>query len=333
MLQKRNAFLLTYGLLEDILKTKNIKYIKKYFPIIFRIDEEISSLCLKNKNTFEEKKRILEYFDNNTIESNFDKVQFIHNLEIISATSYDQLLNEIFSIMETYGHSMDEIKELLYPNIFQKVADLSSESDIEKRTIICGDFKNKVFSLKSLLTSKWLKTICRKEVYKKSLKRHLKIRLQGNSSFRIIILDAEKYKITELSSFINDYVKKYNRKPMLNSCPIFIISSKNEKTCSLIQQSLYEDYDLNFEDGDVGKKFNLKKLITTKENVNLKICYNHKQLGKYIIQHKPDDLFIIGNIDTNLYEKNDLEYCKIEGLNMQEVKEIFFLGGNYEGNR
>lgn len=318
--------------LDNILKNQNIKYIKKYFPVIFKIDNEINELCLKNKNTAEEKNKIVEYFTNNTMVPNFNKAEFIQNVEIIAAPSYEELLNKIFSVMESYGHNIEDIKELLYPNIFQKVANLSCEPKIEKRTIDCEKFRSEIFSLKTLLTSKWLKNIYNSEIHKKSLKRHLKIRLQGNSNFRIIIVDAEQYNVSEICGFINDYVKKYNKKPKLNSCPLFIVSCSNEDSCSLIQQSLYENYSLNFEDGDVGKKFNLNKLINSK-GFDLKICYNHTELQEYIILHRPDDLFAIGNVNMELYEQNSMEFCKIEELNIQEVKEVFFLGGKYERNR
>lgn len=324
------------NMLENILKTKEKGYIKKYFPIIFDTEERIKKLCTQNKLTKEEREIVYQYYStkiaDGTIVFNFDKVKFIENVEIISAPSNEELVNEIVSIIASNGYSEDEVWELFYPNMFQKVACLSSEGDVQKRTIVCGNFKKDILEIKSLLTSKWLKEIFEVERYKKSLKRNLKLRLQGNSNIRVIILDVDNYEIGDITSFINDYVKKYNKKSKLNFLPLFIIKSDEEEKCSLIQQSLYEQYHLNFEDGDVGKKFNLNKLIAANEG-DLKICYIQDELTNYIINNKPDDLFVIGSLDTNIYENNGIECCKIEGLNISDIKEIFFLGGKYEGNR
>jgi hypothetical protein len=322
--------------LNNILKTKNQSYIKKYFPIIFETEEKIKNLCSRRKLTSIEENSIYEYYNekfiDGTIIYKFDRAKFIKNVEIISAPSNEELVDKIIETISSNGYTREEVYELFYPNMFQKVACLSSERNVEKRTIICGNFKSNIFAIKSLLTSKWLKKVFNIEQYKKSLKRNLKLRLQGNSNIRLIILDADEYRIEDITSFVNDYVKKYNRKPKLNKAPLFIIRSRDEENCSLIQQSLYEQYNLNFEDGDVGKKFNINKLMNA-EKVDLKICYMQNELINYMIEHKPDDIFIIGSLDIDIYEKNGIECCKIEGLNINEVKEIFFLGGKYEGNR
>lgn len=319
-------------MLENMLKTKNIEYVKKYFPIIFKIDDDIKKLCSKSKIINEEKEKILNYFNNSNLEICFDKEKFLKNIEIIVAPSYKELKNDIFSIIINKGYNKEEVENLIYPNMFQKVASISSNQDIEKRTIICGDFRKNIFSLKSLLTSKWLKNIYDTEDYKKILKKHLKIRLQMNSSYRVIILDAQYYKINEIASFINDYTKKYYKKPRLQCCPLFIISADDEELYFKIEQTLYENYNLDFEDGDVGKKFILSKLIDAK-NVNLKICRGNSKINEFLKQQIPEDIFAIGAIDMNYYDQNDLKYCKIENLNMNEIKEVFFLGGMYGGNR
>lgn len=324
------------SLLNDILKTKDKSYIKKYFPIIFETEDRIKNLCLKHKPTSTEYNTVYEYYNKKIIDGtiiyNFDKSKFIESVEIISAPSNEDLVDKIIETIASNGYTKEEVYDLFYPNMFQKVACLSSEKQVKNRTIICGKFKNDIFTIKSLLTSKWLKKVFNVEQYKKSLKRNLKLRLQGNSNIRVIILDADEYRVEDITSFVNDYVKKYNKKPKLNNSPLFIIKSNEEEKCSLIQQSLYKQYNLNFEDGDVGKKFNLNKLMDAKE-VDLKICYIQNELINYMIEHKPDDVFIIGSLDTSIYEKNGVECCKIEGLNINEIKEIFFLGGKYEGSR
>lgn len=311
----------------EILKTKNKGYIKKYFPFIYNFDDSINKLLYKKELESDDIKIIHEYIKeqgNAILKINID--DFINKIEIFSAPSYDSLLNEIIQKIISDGHSEDDAINLFYPNFFHKVATISAYEDEKERIIECLAFKNQVYELKELLSTRWLKSLYSFEKYKKVIKNNLKIRLQNNSSVRAIYLDISKYSNSEVASFIFDYIIKYNKKPRLNKYPIFIIEDKNYDNFSEIQTILYDNYKVSFENGDVARKFNLNKFING-DNCSLKICLRCKEIDDYLTTNIPNDLFVIGNIDVNELENTGVVCSKIQGLNMNDLKEVFYLGG------
>lgn len=311
----------------EILKTKNKNYIKKYFPFIYNFDYGINKLFYKKELESNDIKIIHEYIEeqgNAILKINID--DFTSKIEIFSAPSYDSLFNEIIKKIISDGHSEDDAINLFYPNFFHEVAKISAHEDEKERIIECWAFKNQVYELKELLSTKWLKSLYSFEQYKKVIKNNLRIRLQNNSSVRAIYLDISKYSNSEVASFIMDYIVKYNNKPRLNKCPLFVIEDKNYDNFSEIQTILYNNYKISFENGDVARKFNLNKFING-DNCSLKICLRCKEIDDYLITNIPNDLFVIGNIDVNELEKTGVVCSKIQGLNMNDVKEVFYLGG------
>ena len=317
----------------EILKTKNKSYIKKYFPFIYNFDDSINKLFYKKELESNDIKIIHEYIEkqgNKILKINID--DFINRIEIFSAPSYDSLFNEIIQKIISDGHNEDDAINLFYPNFFHKVATISANEDKKERIIECWAFKNKVYELKELLSTKWLKSIYSFEKYKKIIKNNLRIRLQNNSSVRVIYFDISKYSNSEVASFIVDYIAKYNKKPQLNKCPIFIIEDKNYDKFLEIQMILYNNYKVSFENGDVARKFNLDKFINA-DGCSLKICLRCKEIDDYLITNIPNDVFAIGDIYVEKLEETGIACTKMQGLTMDDVKEVFYLGGKNERNR
>jgi len=325
LIEKREEF--NSIIFAEILKTKNKTYIKKYFPFIYNFSSNINEFFCKRELESKDIEIIHKYIKeqgNKILKINID--DFINKIEIFSAPSYDSLFNEIIQKIISDGHNEDDAINLFYPNFFHKVAAISANEDEKERIIECSAFKNEVYELKELLSTKWLKSLYSLEKYKKVIKNNLRIRLQNNSSVRVIYLDISKYSNSEVASFIVDYIVKYNNKPKLNKCPIFIIEDKNYDNFSEIQTILYNNYKVSFENGDVARKFNLDKFING-NNCSLKICLRCKEIDDYLITSIPNDLFVIGDIDVNELENTGVVCSKIQGLNMSDVKEVFYLGG------
>ncbi len=317
-------------ILNNILKTKNKKYVKKYFPIIYKFEsKEIVTIFEKKDLTDEDIDTIHNYLNSTQDEKiKIDKEKFINSIKIISAPSNEELVSKIIQEIVGDGYDEEDALNLFYPNMFQRVAILSANSEIEKRKIICGTFKNEIYSIKTLLTSKWFPQNYDKNKYKKCIKRNLKVRLQNNSSFRVIICDMKIYSVNEIASFINDYLNKYSCKPKLHkNKPLFIIYDEKEDSCMRLQQILYDSYKIIFENGDVGRQFNIKKIFSDNAKNYTKICFVNKEVTQYLLQNKPDDIFSIGNVEIEEYIENGIVCCKIDGLNIDEIREVFYLGG------
>lgn len=318
---------LDIDLFNNILKTNNKSYIKKYFPIIYNFSNNITKLLSKKTLTNNDIKLIHEYIENNTNKIfKIDINDFISKIEIFSAPSYDSLESEIIQKIVNDGYSKDDAINIFYPNFFQKVATISTKENEKDRIINCKAFKEEIYNLKQLLFTKWLKYIYSVEKYKKAIKNNLKIRLQNNSSIRVIYIDISNYSNPEIASFIVDYIKKYNNKPKLNKCPFFIIEDSSYNNCLEIQTILYNNYNVLIENGDVARTFNLKKFINT-NNCSLKICMRSKEIDDYFKENLPNDLFAIGNVNIEELENKGVLCCRIQELNMMDLKEVFYLGG------
>ena len=327
------SYKLDYDTFKDMLNTKNKEYIKKYFQIIYSFDGEIKELFSKSKLTESDVENIHKFIakrGESILKINIE--DFIDKVEIVPSESNNELTDRIiFRIVED-GHSEEEARNIIYPNFFQKVAFISSLDDGRKRLINCKRFKEEIYSLKRLIYSKWLLKRYSRENYKKILKSNLKVRLQNNSSVRAIYIDAKEYSNYEIASFIVDYIKKYNSKPKLNKCPFFIIEDDNDENCLEIQTILYKNYNISLENGDIARKFNINEFIKEKK-VSLKICFRSKEIDDYFKRTFPNDFFAIGDISIEDFENKGIECCKIEGLNISDLKEIFYLGGKNERNR
>lgn len=316
-----------FDLFKKIVSTNNKSYVKKYFPVLYNFEDDISKLFTKKDLDKNDISMIHKYIsEKEETVFKIDINDFISKIEIISAPSYEILENQIIKKIVDDGYNEDDAINLFYPNIFHKVATISANPKKEERVIKCNEFKSEIYSLKELLSTKWLSALYSTDKYKKTIKNNLKIRLQNNSSNRVIYLDIHKYSNQDIASFIVDYISKYNKKPKLNKIPFFIIVDDNYNNCSEIQSILYENYKISFENGDVARKFNLNKFIKA-DNCSLKICLRCNDIDNYLRMNLPNDLFVIGDVDVKELENAGVTSCKIQGLSITELKEVFYLGG------
>ena len=87
------------------------------------------------------------------------------------------------------------------------------------------------------------------------------------------------YSVNDVASFINDYLNKYSSKSKLHSKkPLFIIYDGNEDSCLDLQQNIYTSYKIDFETGDLGRKFNIEKLFSNETKIVLKYVLITKRL-------------------------------------------------------
>lgn len=182
--QKEN---MDFELFKKIVSTNNKSYVKKYFPVLYNFEDDISKLFAKKELDKNDISMIHKYISKKEGTAfKIDINHFISKIEIISAPSYEILENQIIEKIVDDGYNEDDAINLFYPNIFHKVATISANPKKEERVIKCNEFKSEIYSLKELLSTKWLSALYSTDKYKKTIKNNLKIRLQNNSSNRVI---------------------------------------------------------------------------------------------------------------------------------------------------
>ena len=143
--------------------------IKKYFPNIYKFPEEIAVLFNKRKLEEKDVEKIKGYIQEkgDTILL-FNKQDFINKFTLISALKNSDLKNEIINIIIDAGNEPIEVVNIIYPNFFQKVAEISSYDNPEKRNIIAEHFRQEIYNTKELIYTKWLAKLYDKEKYKRN---------------------------------------------------------------------------------------------------------------------------------------------------------------------
>lgn len=316
--------------LNEILKTNDKNNIKKYFPNIYKFPEEIAILFNKRKLEEKDVEKIKDYIQEkgDTILL-FNKQEFINKFTLISALKNSDLKNEIIDIIIDAGNEPIEVVNIIYPNFFQKVAEISSYDNPEKRNIIAEHFKQEIYNTKELIYTKWLAKLYDKEKYKKTLEKRLKDRLKNNSSFRVITINVSNYSEFEIAVFINEYINKFCQKPKLNYMPLFMIRDDSEDKFLAVQTLLYSSYGISVETGEVARKMNIDKLFQN-SRTTVKMCMHSCEIDDFLSNPKsirPDDIIVIGELDTTIYKKRYIPTTTIEELNIDDLLYVFSLGG------
>lgn len=327
---EENNIEFTVDVLNDILSTKNKEYVKKYFHQIFELPEEIEKLCKKSKLTNDDIVEITNYINvNGDSLLKFSKDSFIEKTQVIAAPKMELLVETIKQKIRNDGYTEEEVENIIYPNFFQKVAELSANDDEQQRTIDCNLFKNEVYSIKELLYTKWLSKLCDLKKYKEEIKKSLRVRLQSNYSFRVIIVNISRYRVSEIAFFIKEYLKNYCSKKKLNYFPMFIIETDNEDNYLELQSLLFSAYKIEFENGEAGRKFYIDKLFGCSEN-KLKICMRNNDIDSYLttnVPRRPDDLITIGDVDIENYDDSGINTINVNKLSSKDLMDVFYLGG------
>lgn len=316
--------------LNEILKTSDKNNIKKYFPNIYKFPEEISVLFNKRKLEVKDVEKIKGYIkENEDTILLFNKQDFINKFTLISALKNSDLKNEIIDIIVDAGNDLTEVENIIYPNFFQKVAEISSYDNPEKRNIIAQEFRQEIYNTKDLVYTRWLAKLYDKEKYKKTLKKRLSNRLKNNSGFRVIIIDASNYDEIKMAVFIKEYINKFCQKPKLNYMPLFMIRDDSEKKFLALQTVLYSSYGISVETGEVARKMNIDKLFQNSETT-IKMCMHSCEIDEFLSNPKskrPDDIIVIGELDTTIYKTCYIPTTTIEKLDIEDLLYVFNLGG------
>lgn len=327
-IEEEEKFEFNLSYFNKVLDTCEKSKIKKYFSDFYEFPLEINKILKQNefsKNDLSTIKEYIKLHENEIIK--FNKEDFVSKVEIIKAVNYEHLYENTIECIIKNGFTEEESRNIIYPNFFQRVAEISSFEDVQERKLNCKIIKEDVFSKKSLIYTKWLDSLLLKKDYKKIIKKELTLRMQNNSSFRIFAIDLRCFDIKELALFIKKVKLKYYKKPKLNQLPLFVFDDENEDKYNELQNILY-DYDICVENGEVGRKFNINKLMSDSNN-KIKFCINNEDINKYIKEGKIkyDDAIIMGN-KNEIFENIFIIPVKIVDLNINDLFYIFSLGGN-----
>jgi hypothetical protein len=110
--------------------------------------------------------------------------------------------------------------------------------------------------------------------------------------------------------------------------PLFMIRDDSEDKFLALQTLLYSSYGISVETGEVARKMNIDKLFQN-SRTTVKMCMHSWEIDDLSNPKsiRPDDIIVIGELDTTIYKKRYIPTTTIEELNIDDLLYVFSLGG------
>ncbi len=325
--------------IETILKTENKAYIVKYIALIKPPkDKIIEKLIVKTKKKQDEVKKIVDYYkkDKSPLLCDLDEFLKPERFKFVIGESYADLAEKTKIIFkENSSFSKQDIEELFYPNAIQIIADksikhLSTEKSLEKKSFIA-----KLEKTKKVAISRWTKELLSYESLLKNRRTQLKNNLQQNHRLRYFIFnpDAIRDFDDKIVNFISNYLSRYHYKIKLHTqTPLFCIKTSKDDLVPDIGRRLYLK-EIDFEDGYKGKKFFQKAFLKEPERIynknwfefKLRLCRLEKNTSHAMNTKKCDDIFIIGRVEDDQLDLQDVNIERLDISNFDELEYLLLL--------
>lgn len=329
--------------IENILNTKNRSYIVKYISkIIPPTDTQIIEILQKPKKNSSDRSKIIDYYNSNpTLTPCVEVTDFLDDdrFEFTIGESFSDLEKEVKNLLLSESTFSDnDITDIFYPNAIQKIAKKSILHNSSQRFLYKKSFLEELETTKKTAISRWTKELTSYLDLLKIKRNQLKTNLQSNHRSRYFVFNAEKINNFEgeIVRFISDYINKYHHKIKLHTMtPIFCIFTKNHSLIPEIESRLHTK-GVSCNNGIKGNTFFENEFLREPERITrkswfefqLRICdYNDNTINA-INNKKCDDLFIIGDIETSKFNKQDLNIERIEIPKLSELKYLILLTDN-----
>lgn len=327
------SYNLTKENLVEMLNTNNLDYICNYIVFIKPCaDQEIKTLIEKTNKTIDDKKKIKEYYDKNSIEVSCDLDLFLASkFKFEIGKSYQRIEDEVKQLLINEQFSPDDVKDIFYPNAIQKIAEISTIR-VDKNRII-----NKKWLIENLKKTKktaitrWTKELTDYKNLLKTRRKQLSFNLNENYRKRCFIIDDTGIENFDdnIVIFLKDYTNMYCKKVKLHRPATFCIHNYTKNKVDDLVSRLYAK-DVIAENGYRGNLFFKDAFVKEPETkisenwmqFKLRISNGMEDVYSAINNNKPDDLFVIGSdIPSNL----DLKDVNLEILDVKSLSELKYL--------
>ncbi len=312
-------------ILVAIKTTKNKQNVINFLSKLYVInDQKIISKIDKPKKSQSDKDEIFNYITENRESMSFiySFDDFWDNFSYVQSVSYDELTQTVKGKIENVL-GKDE-GDLFYSNGLTRIAELSTKKDVLERTIDCFSFLEDIRNKKQLLFSKWSTVFFEFETCKIKLRKQMKMIMDSNCTKRAFYFSKSfvDSNIDDMPNFINDYLCKYYKKPMLNKKPVFIF--ENDEHVKKISMKL-SSMNIFVNSGKYMNCFSSDCLINDAGAPNGFKCYlvDQLDLSKEIYQKMGINyLFMISN---KLFNKYDIEFQTRIILDLKELSQLRYV--------
>lgn len=324
---------ITISQLEKIISTSNYDYINKYVSKIKPPNnQQIKELLKKPSKTTKEREQIKKYYKNINVESVVDIRKFLEDHFIFEiGDSYDSLVKETKGLLVAEGFSSDDVNDLFYPNAIQYIAEISIISEEKKRITNKAVLIEALHKSKKTAMSRWTSELLSRKELLKIKRKQLISSLNVNSRLRYFLIDPDYIADfdDEFILFVKEYLEKYNSKIKLHTyTPCFFIKTNTNKLSEYHQRFVLKGIPIitgYIGDTFVFEDFNREPKRIIKENwveFKAKVTRISNDIQEYINTKKCDDLYVLGDLDTSVLDKVDVNIEHIDINDFNELKYI-----------
>lgn len=333
--------------IDDILNTNNKELIVRFFGQIYEVsDESILEKIDKKRKTQECKDEIYNYFKNkNNLKLKIEKDKILEDITLIKGESIKKIDEAIINkLSELLSVDKSASKKIYYPNAFVKIADKSSNTDVEERVISKKQLLKELKIDDEIITSKWLKEFFGKYNYIEFIKTEELNNLDNSKRRRLIIINRFQLNIktNDVCKFIIEFVDKYyyssNNMDKLSTCgrklkelPLFIILDSIDSYWEI--ENKLNNKGLLIHNGFIGGNFKHKSFGNRKEykNKNLAIANFKEDELESVISQIEDlrDIYCFGEVEfeglKEIYEDYNFKTFDFTSINFDDMKRFFLL--------
>ncbi|XCN73532.1 MAG: hypothetical protein Q3M24_01920 [Candidatus Electrothrix aestuarii] len=259
--------------------------------------------------------------------------EFLHRFKMEFGPNYDSLVKEVILSLKDNNIPSEEIEALAYPNAIHIIACISILHDPSYRQITRTQFLDQLNDIRTTAISRWTLALSTRKKLLDARRKQLKEHLNVNSRSRYFIINPKNFRDfdTRFVLFLNNYIQKYHCKQTHINTPVFCVCS-SRSTVQNIQNRLYQKNKILTTDGYVGGQFEETHFFrtpcssgsnqrSTRREFDLRIT-DWKEHGELLNKKKCDDLFILGELDSDLLDTTDVNVEKLASTTIKELEYI-----------
>lgn len=280
------------------------------------------------------------------IDPEIELEKFIDRFQFEYGSRYDDLILEVQNALKSNGIPEDSIEILAYPNAINIVADLSRKHNENERKITKKKFLEALKGIRKTAITLWTMSLKTKDKLLAAKRKQLKTRFDANKCRRYFIINKNDKIVQEdyedqIVKFAREYCNKYHYKTAHSETPLICIVGDREEIKE-IQGRLYSQQ-LIAEDGYIGGRFEESRFFreprrgkaiqgVSDPEFHFRIIswHDHQENGNLLNKQKGQYLFIIGELELDSLDLQDVEVEHLSGMNLKEFKYVIRLSESYE---
>ncbi|WP_314066105.1 hypothetical protein [uncultured Vagococcus sp.] len=321
--------------LEEILMTTNFDYVSKYTSHLRKCNENnLNEIISKSNKSKSEKEELVSYFSTQklNLKDEVDLNDFLNNFfrfEIgLPIKKMEEHVCQLL-IDKTGELSQEDVNEIFYPNAIQKIADMSTLSD-DERKITKQEFVLYLQGLKTTAITRWTRELTSYRNLLKARRKQLGANLNINLRKRYFIFNSNEINNFDsgIVMFIKDYTNIYcNKAKLHNPATICILDYTHEQIADLVSRLYRKEVVSN--DGRKGNAFFKELFMNEPEKkikddwfeYKIKLCNGNDEIYEIFNQNKPDDFFVICKKTSSI----DYKDVNVENIEVNELSDLKYL--------